>query len=141
MLHFGKNPGTRVQRSPSFSLLAAVVARQRSVFDGNLQLSLQLQSNLIPGLNLNALGLFPSGSPGMGPSMSSVPPPGAHGGCSFGVSCSPRRDTPLTRSASRVRLPVRMTVLIAELLREPGEQIAVATTPQSSPEFHVCFFL
>lgn len=48
--------------------------------------SLQLQSNLIPGLNLNALGLFPSGAPGMGPSMSSVPPPGAHGGCSsFGV--------------------------------------------------------
>ncbi len=49
---------------------------------------LQLQSNLIPGLNLNALGLFPSGA-GMGPSMSSVPPPGAHGACSsFGVSDS-----------------------------------------------------
>ena len=48
--------------------------------------SLQLQSNLIPGLNLNALGLFPSGAPGMGPSMSSLPPPGAHGGSSFGVS-------------------------------------------------------
>lgn len=48
---------------------------------------IQLQSNLIPGLNLNALGLFPSGAPGMGPSMSSIPPPGAHGGCSsFGVS-------------------------------------------------------
>lgn len=53
----------------------------------NVLTSLQLQSNLIPGLNLNALGLFPSGAPGMGPSMSSVPPPGAHGGCSsFGVS-------------------------------------------------------
>lgn len=49
----------------------------------------QLQSNLIPGLNLNALGLFPSGAPGMGPSMSSVPPPGALGGCSsFGVGDS-----------------------------------------------------
>lgn len=46
---------------------------------------LQLQSNLIPGLNLNALGLFPSGAPGMGPSMANVPPPGAHGG-SYGVS-------------------------------------------------------
>uniref|UniRef100_A0A3Q3XPA7 RRM domain-containing protein n=1 Tax=Mola mola TaxID=94237 RepID=A0A3Q3XPA7_MOLML len=44
--------------------------------------AMNLQSNLIPGLNLNALGLFPSGAPGMGPSMSSVPPPGAHGGCS-----------------------------------------------------------
>lgn len=44
--------------------------------------AMNLQSNLIPGLNLNALGLFPSGAPGMGPSMSSLPPPGAHGGCS-----------------------------------------------------------
>ncbi|XP_040044758.1 insulin-like growth factor 2 mRNA-binding protein 3 isoform X2 [Gasterosteus aculeatus] len=44
--------------------------------------AMNLQSNLIPGLNLNALGLFPSGAPGMGPSMSSIPPPGAHGGCS-----------------------------------------------------------
>ncbi|XP_058474841.1 insulin-like growth factor 2 mRNA-binding protein 3 isoform X1 [Solea solea] len=49
--------------------------------------AMNLQSNLIPGLNLNALGLFPSGAPGMGPSMSSMPPPGAHGGGSFG--CSP----------------------------------------------------
>lgn len=62
-------------------------------------MSLQLQSNLIPGLNLNALGLFPSGSPGMGPSMSSVPPPGAHGGCSFGVSCSLCHSTLLMRTA------------------------------------------
>uniref|UniRef100_A0AAQ5YLA2 RRM domain-containing protein n=1 Tax=Amphiprion ocellaris TaxID=80972 RepID=A0AAQ5YLA2_AMPOC len=38
--------------------------------------AMNLQSNLIPGLNLNALGLFPSGAPGMGPSMSSLPPPG-----------------------------------------------------------------
>lgn len=106
----------------------------------NLQLSLQLQSNLIPGLNLNALGLFPSGSPGMGPSMSSVPPPGAHGGCSFGVSCSPRRDTPLTRSASGSASSRQDDCPEAELLREPGNQIAVATT-QSSLEFHVCFFL
>lgn len=43
--------------------------------------AMSLQSNLIPGLNLNALGLFPSGPPGMSPSMSSVPPPGAPGGC------------------------------------------------------------
>lgn len=53
----------------------------------NVLISLQLQSNLIPGLNLNALGLFPSGAPGMGPSMSSIPAAGAHGGSSpFGVS-------------------------------------------------------
>lgn len=50
-------------------------------------LSLQLQSNLIPGLNLNALGLFPTTATGMGPSMSNITPPGAHSGCSsFGVS-------------------------------------------------------
>lgn len=49
---------------------------------------LQLQSNLIPGLNLNALGLFPSGPQGMGPSMPSVAPPGAYGGSPFGVSPS-----------------------------------------------------
>ncbi|KAG7275213.1 hypothetical protein CRUP_013001 [Coryphaenoides rupestris] len=36
----------------------------------------KLQSNLIPGLNLNALGLFPGGAPGM----SNAPPPGAHSG-------------------------------------------------------------
>lgn len=62
------------------------------LYDENFSflISLKLQSNLIPGLNLNALGLFPSGTPGMGPSMSSVPPPGAHAGCSsFGVSDSP----------------------------------------------------
>lgn len=53
----------------------------------NVLLSLQLQSNLIPGLNLNALGLFPGGGPGMGPSMVNAPPPGAQGGySSFGVS-------------------------------------------------------
>ncbi|XP_075969035.1 insulin-like growth factor 2 mRNA-binding protein 3 isoform X8 [Anarhichas minor] len=31
--------------------------------------AMNLQSNLIPGLNLNALGLFPSGAPGMGHSI------------------------------------------------------------------------
>lgn len=103
-----------------------------SVFDGNLQLSLQLQSNLIPGLNLNALGLFPSGSPGMGPSMSSVPPPGAHGGCSFGVSCSPCRDTPLTRSG--VRLPE------AELLQEPGNRLLLLRHSQVLSFMFVFFF-
>uniref|UniRef100_UPI003AAD3D78 insulin-like growth factor 2 mRNA-binding protein 3 isoform X6 n=1 Tax=Centroberyx gerrardi TaxID=166262 RepID=UPI003AAD3D78 len=41
--------------------------------------AMNLQSNLIPGLNLNALGLFPGGAPGMGPSMVNAPPPGAHG--------------------------------------------------------------
>ncbi|XP_029920047.1 insulin-like growth factor 2 mRNA-binding protein 3 isoform X2 [Myripristis murdjan] len=48
--------------------------------------AMNLQSNLIPGVNLNALGLFPSGGPGMGPSIVNAPAPGAHAGySSFGV--------------------------------------------------------
>uniref|UniRef100_A0A671XVS7 Insulin-like growth factor 2 mRNA binding protein 3 n=1 Tax=Sparus aurata TaxID=8175 RepID=A0A671XVS7_SPAAU len=63
-----------------------VMKKIRESYESDMA-AMNLQSNLIPGLNLNALGLFPSGAPGMGPSMSSVPPPGAHGGCSsFGVS-------------------------------------------------------
>ncbi|XP_029938156.1 insulin-like growth factor 2 mRNA-binding protein 3 isoform X1 [Salarias fasciatus] len=63
-----------------------VMKKIRESHDSDMA-AMNLQSNLIPGLNLNALGLF-SGAPGMGPSMSSGPPPGAHGGCpSFG--CSP----------------------------------------------------
>uniref|UniRef100_A0A8D3D785 Insulin-like growth factor 2 mRNA binding protein 3 n=1 Tax=Scophthalmus maximus TaxID=52904 RepID=A0A8D3D785_SCOMX len=58
--------------------------------------AMNLQSNLIPGLNLNALGLFPSGAPGMGPNMSSGPPPGAHGGCpSFGIAPAEGMDAKL----------------------------------------------
>uniref|UniRef100_A0A4W6EEG6 Insulin-like growth factor 2 mRNA binding protein 3 n=1 Tax=Lates calcarifer TaxID=8187 RepID=A0A4W6EEG6_LATCA len=58
-----------------------VMKKTRESYESDMA-AMNLQSNLIPGLNLNALGLFPSGAPGMGPSMSSVPPPGAHGGCS-----------------------------------------------------------
>ncbi|XP_068189221.1 insulin-like growth factor 2 mRNA-binding protein 3 [Antennarius striatus] len=62
-----------------------VMKKIRESYDSDMA-AMNLQSNLIPGLNLNALGLFPSGAPGMSPTMSSVPPPGAHGGCSsFGV--------------------------------------------------------
>ncbi|XP_020503725.1 insulin-like growth factor 2 mRNA-binding protein 3 isoform X3 [Labrus bergylta] len=61
-----------------------VMKKIRESYDSDMA-AMNLQSNLIPGLNLNALGLFPGGGPGMGPSMPSVPPPGAHGGCpSFG---------------------------------------------------------
>uniref|UniRef100_A0AAR2LZD8 RRM domain-containing protein n=1 Tax=Pygocentrus nattereri TaxID=42514 RepID=A0AAR2LZD8_PYGNA len=50
--------------------------------------AMNLQSNLIPGLNLNALGLFPVGtSGGMSPSMVPGPPTGAQASYpSFGVS-------------------------------------------------------
>ncbi|XP_047461305.1 insulin-like growth factor 2 mRNA-binding protein 3 isoform X2 [Mugil cephalus] len=58
-----------------------VMKKIRESYESDMA-AMNLQSNLIPGLNLNALGLFPSGAPGMGSSMSSVPPPGAHGGCS-----------------------------------------------------------
>ncbi|KAJ7991533.1 hypothetical protein DPEC_G00284860 [Dallia pectoralis] len=56
--------------------------------------AMNLQSNLIPGLNLNALGLFPGGAPGMGPSMANVPPPGAQAGySSFGGQGQPESET------------------------------------------------
>ncbi|XP_072226352.1 insulin-like growth factor 2 mRNA-binding protein 3 isoform X2 [Leuresthes tenuis] len=64
-----------------------VMKKIRESYESDMA-AMNLQSNLIPGLNLNALGLFPSGAAGMGPSMSSIPPPGAHGACaSYG--CSP----------------------------------------------------
>ncbi|RVE66902.1 hypothetical protein OJAV_G00111940 [Oryzias javanicus] len=58
-----------------------VMKKVREAYESDMA-AMNLQSNLIPGLNLNALGLFPSGTPGMGPSMSNFPPSGAHGGCS-----------------------------------------------------------
>ncbi|XP_051526570.1 insulin-like growth factor 2 mRNA-binding protein 3 isoform X1 [Myxocyprinus asiaticus] len=50
--------------------------------------AMHLQSNLIPGLNLNALGIFPgAGSGGMSPSVVSGPPAGAQAAYqSFGCS-------------------------------------------------------
>uniref|UniRef100_I3J9Y3 Insulin-like growth factor 2 mRNA binding protein 3 n=1 Tax=Oreochromis niloticus TaxID=8128 RepID=I3J9Y3_ORENI len=64
-----------------------VMKKIRESYESDMA-AMNLQSNLIPGLNLNALGLFPTTAPGMGPSMSSITPPGAHGGSSsFG--CSP----------------------------------------------------
>ncbi|XP_061738393.1 insulin-like growth factor 2 mRNA-binding protein 3 isoform X2 [Nerophis ophidion] len=59
-----------------------VMKKIRESYESDMA-AMNLQSNLIPGLNLNALGLFPSGTPGMGPSMSHVPPPGP-GGSAFG---------------------------------------------------------
>ncbi|KAK0139864.1 Insulin-like growth factor 2 mRNA-binding protein 3 [Merluccius polli] len=56
-----------------------VMKKVRESYENDVA-AMNLQSNLIPGLNLNALGLFPGGAPGMGPSMGSAPPPGAHSG-------------------------------------------------------------
>uniref|UniRef100_A0A8C7PVX2 Insulin-like growth factor 2 mRNA binding protein 3 n=1 Tax=Oncorhynchus mykiss TaxID=8022 RepID=A0A8C7PVX2_ONCMY len=53
-----------------------VMKKVRESYENDVA-AMNLQSNLIPGLNLNALGLFPGGAPGMGPSMGhNVPPPG-----------------------------------------------------------------
>uniref|UniRef100_A0AAX7URC8 RRM domain-containing protein n=1 Tax=Astatotilapia calliptera TaxID=8154 RepID=A0AAX7URC8_ASTCA len=63
-----------------------VMKKIRESYESDMA-AMNLQSNLIPGLNLNALGLFPTTATGMGPSMSNITPPGAHSGCSsFGVS-------------------------------------------------------
>ncbi|XP_077447037.1 insulin-like growth factor 2 mRNA-binding protein 3 isoform X2 [Stigmatopora argus] len=66
-----------------------VMKKIRESYESDMA-AMNLQSNLIPGLNLNALGLFPSGTPGMAPSMSHVPPPGA--GCS-GFGGHPESET------------------------------------------------
>ncbi|XP_076005822.1 insulin-like growth factor 2 mRNA-binding protein 3 [Genypterus blacodes] len=58
-----------------------VMKKVRESYESDMA-AMNLQSNLIPGLNLNALGLFPSGAPGMGPAMANVPPPPGGSGCS-----------------------------------------------------------
>ncbi|XP_068432241.1 insulin-like growth factor 2 mRNA-binding protein 3 [Clinocottus analis] len=55
--------------------------------------AMHIQANLIPGLNISTLGLFPPGGPGMGPSMSNMPPPGAHGGFSSFGQGHPESET------------------------------------------------
>ncbi|KAL0961831.1 hypothetical protein UPYG_G00332250 [Umbra pygmaea] len=63
-----------------------VMKKIRESYENDMA-AMNLQSNLIPGLNLNALGLFPGGAPGMGPSMANAPPPGSQTGySSFGSS-------------------------------------------------------
>ncbi|XP_059898913.1 insulin-like growth factor 2 mRNA-binding protein 3 isoform X1 [Gadus macrocephalus] len=64
-----------------------VMKKVRESYENDVA-AMNLQSNLIPGLNLNALGLFPGCAPGMGSSMGGgAPPPGAHSGYapSFGT--------------------------------------------------------
>ncbi|KAM9384141.1 insulin-like growth factor 2 mRNA-binding protein 3 [Pholidichthys leucotaenia] len=63
-----------------------VMKKIRESFESDM-VAMNFQSNLIPGLNLNALGLFPSGTQGMAPSVSSLSPPGPYSGCSsYGYS-------------------------------------------------------
>ncbi|XP_041739856.1 insulin-like growth factor 2 mRNA-binding protein 3 isoform X2 [Coregonus clupeaformis] len=71
-----------------------VMKKVRESYENDVA-AMNLQSNLIPGLNLNALGLFPGGAPGMGPSMGhNAPPPGAQGGySSFGGQGQPESET------------------------------------------------
>ncbi|KAI1902484.1 hypothetical protein AGOR_G00045240 [Albula goreensis] len=53
-----------------------VMKKIRESYENDMA-AMNLQANLIPGLNLNALGLFPSSGPNMAPSMMGGPPPGA----------------------------------------------------------------
>ncbi|XP_005453861.1 insulin-like growth factor 2 mRNA-binding protein 3 isoform X3 [Oreochromis niloticus] len=69
-----------------------VMKKIRESYESDMA-AMNLQSNLIPGLNLNALGLFPTTAPGMGPSMSSITPPGAHGGSSSFGQGHPESET------------------------------------------------
>ncbi|XP_051520163.1 insulin-like growth factor 2 mRNA-binding protein 3 isoform X1 [Myxocyprinus asiaticus] len=73
--------------------------------------AMHLQSNLIPGLSLNALGIFPgSGSGGMSPSVVSGPPAGAQAayqsfGCSVFGGEVPLWASALSSSSSPVLSP------------------------------------
>uniref|UniRef100_A0A8C6U998 Insulin-like growth factor 2 mRNA binding protein 3 n=1 Tax=Neogobius melanostomus TaxID=47308 RepID=A0A8C6U998_9GOBI len=49
-----------------------VMKKVREAYDSDMS-AMSLQSTMIPGLNLNALGLFPPGASCMGPSMSNMP--------------------------------------------------------------------
>ncbi|KAG9330935.1 hypothetical protein JZ751_021606 [Albula glossodonta] len=66
-----------------------VMKKIRESYENDMA-AMNLQANLIPGLNLNALGLFPSSGPNMAPSMMGGPPPGAQASYpSYGVSSCP----------------------------------------------------
>uniref|UniRef100_A0AAX7TZ38 RRM domain-containing protein n=1 Tax=Astatotilapia calliptera TaxID=8154 RepID=A0AAX7TZ38_ASTCA len=69
-----------------------VMKKIRESYESDMA-AMNLQSNLIPGLNLNALGLFPTTATGMGPSMSNITPPGAHSGCSSFGQGHPESET------------------------------------------------
>uniref|UniRef100_A0A8C5C3C7 Insulin-like growth factor 2 mRNA binding protein 3 n=1 Tax=Gadus morhua TaxID=8049 RepID=A0A8C5C3C7_GADMO len=70
-----------------------VMKKVRESYENDVA-AMNLQSNLIPGLNLNALGLFPGCAPGMGSSMGSgAPPPGAHSGYAPSFGVSPESET------------------------------------------------
>ncbi|XP_058877886.1 insulin-like growth factor 2 mRNA-binding protein 3 isoform X2 [Acipenser ruthenus] len=61
-----------------------VMKKVRESYENDMA-AMNLQSHLIPGLNLNALGLFPPSSPGVPPSpMSAAPPSGGASYPSFG---------------------------------------------------------
>ncbi|XP_028674115.2 insulin-like growth factor 2 mRNA-binding protein 3 [Erpetoichthys calabaricus] len=60
-----------------------VMKKIRESYENDMA-AMNLQAHLIPGLNLNALGLFPSSSPGMAPSTIPAAPTGATPYTSFG---------------------------------------------------------
>uniref|UniRef100_A0AAX7UU95 RRM domain-containing protein n=1 Tax=Astatotilapia calliptera TaxID=8154 RepID=A0AAX7UU95_ASTCA len=69
-----------------------VMKKIRESYESDMA-AMNLQSNLIPGLNLNALGLFPTTATGMGPSMSNITPPGAHSGSVYIQQGHPESET------------------------------------------------
>ncbi|XP_058877894.1 insulin-like growth factor 2 mRNA-binding protein 3 isoform X3 [Acipenser ruthenus] len=70
-----------------------VMKKVRESYENDMA-AMNLQSHLIPGLNLNALGLFPPSSPGVPPSpMSAAPPSGGASYPSFGQQQQPESET------------------------------------------------
>ncbi|XP_063041724.1 insulin-like growth factor 2 mRNA-binding protein 3 isoform X2 [Engraulis encrasicolus] len=70
-----------------------VMKKIREAYDNDIA-AMNLQSNLIPGLNLNALGLFPGGaSGGVSPSMAAPPPPAGPQGAYPAFGGQPEMET------------------------------------------------
>lgn len=83
MYNFERTMTVKGSDDACFFALEEVLKKLHEAHDSDMA-AMSLQSTMIPGLNLNALGLFPPGTSCMGPSMSYIPP-GAHGGpSSFG---------------------------------------------------------
>ncbi|XP_041102256.1 insulin-like growth factor 2 mRNA-binding protein 3 isoform X1 [Polyodon spathula] len=110
-----------------------VMKKIRESYENDMA-AMNLQSHLIPGLNLNALGLFPPSSPGMPPSpMSAAPPSGGASYPSFGQQQPESETVHLFIPALAVGALIgKQGQHIKQLSRFAGASIKIA--PAEGPE-------
>ncbi|XP_066571683.1 insulin-like growth factor 2 mRNA-binding protein 3 isoform X1 [Amia ocellicauda] len=96
--------------------------------------AMNLQSNLIPGLNLNALGLFPPSSPTMTPPMMAAPPAGA------GAAAYPSMGQPPESETVHLFIPA---LAVGAIIGKQGQHIkqlsrfagaSIKITPAEGPD-------